>query len=109
MGAALSFVADDGMAVPGVFIPVSVNINSLHLRQLDFVERLGATLSMYPSISNGQIELEIVETSSLENLEIVSRRSMPVANWALLVRWMMLGRAIRHCPTCSVRPGAPFG
>jgi diguanylate cyclase (GGDEF)-like protein len=56
----------------GVLIPVSVNINSLHLRQLDFVERLEAILSLYPSIPNGQIELEIVETSSLENLEIVS-------------------------------------
>ncbi|MEH6356758.1 MAG: EAL domain-containing protein [Marinobacter sp.] len=56
----------------GVFIPVSVNINSLHLRQLDFVERLAAILSLYPSIPKGQIELEIVETSSLENLEIVS-------------------------------------
>jgi len=56
----------------GVLVPVSVNINSLHLRQLNFVERLEAILSLYPSIPNGQIELEIVETSSLENLEMVS-------------------------------------
>ncbi|EBA00620.1 diguanylate cyclase/phosphodiesterase with PAS/PAC and GAF sensor(s) [Marinobacter sp. ELB17] len=56
-----------------VLIPVSVNINSLHLRQPNFVERLEAILSLYPSISSGQIELEIVETSSLDNLEVVSK------------------------------------
>jgi len=57
----------------GVLTPVSVNINSFHLRQLNFVERLEAILSLYPSIPSGQIELEIVETSSLQNLEIVSK------------------------------------
>jgi len=57
----------------GVLIPVSVNINSLHLRQLNFAERLEAILSLYPSIPSGQIELEIVETSSLANLEVVSK------------------------------------
>ena len=57
----------------GVLILVSVNINSLHLRQPNFVERLEAILSLYPSIPNGQIELEIVETSSLQNLEVVSK------------------------------------
>jgi diguanylate cyclase (GGDEF)-like protein/PAS domain S-box-containing protein len=57
----------------GLLIPVSVNINSLHLSQLNFVERLSAILSLYPSVPSEQIELEIVETSSLENLEAISQ------------------------------------
>jgi diguanylate cyclase (GGDEF)-like protein/PAS domain S-box-containing protein len=56
----------------GVYVPVSVNINSLHLRQPTFVSRLAEILADHPSILSAELELEIVETSSLENLEIVS-------------------------------------
>jgi EAL domain-containing protein (putative c-di-GMP-specific phosphodiesterase class I) len=56
----------------GVYVPVSVNINSLHLSQPTFVSRLAEILADYPSIPSTELELEIVETSALEKLEIVS-------------------------------------
>ncbi len=56
----------------GVYVPVSVNINSFHLRQPQFVSRLAEILASHPSIPHGELELEIVETSALEKLEIVS-------------------------------------
>jgi diguanylate cyclase (GGDEF)-like protein/PAS domain S-box-containing protein len=56
----------------GLHIPVSVNINSLHLRQSNFASRLRDILGQHPSVSPSSLELEIVETSALENLETVS-------------------------------------
>lgn len=56
----------------GLCIPVSVNINSLHLRQHNFARRLNEILQQHPSVSPQNLELEIVETSALENLETVS-------------------------------------
>ncbi|MEC7814893.1 MAG: EAL domain-containing protein [Pseudomonadota bacterium] len=56
----------------GCCIPVSVNINSLHFRQHNFARRLDEILQQHPSVSPEHLELEIVETSALENLETVS-------------------------------------
>ncbi len=56
----------------GVRLPVSVNINSFHLRQTAFAERLGEILSQHPTVPPEDLELEIVETSALGNLESVS-------------------------------------
>jgi len=56
----------------GVYVPVSVNTNSFHLRQPQFVSRLAEILASHPSIPRGGLELEVVETSALEKLEIVS-------------------------------------
>lgn len=56
----------------GFEVPVSVNINSFHLRQKPFACRLKDILERYPSVPAGELELEIVETSALEDLETVS-------------------------------------
>lgn len=56
----------------GFEVPVSVNINSFHLRQKHFACRLKDILERYPSVPAGELELEIVETSALEDLETVS-------------------------------------
>lgn len=61
----------DQMAVwqaAGKIIKVSVNVAALHLQQVDFVARLALLLSAHPQLEPGSLELEILETSSIENL-----------------------------------------
>ncbi len=53
-------------------MPISVNINSFHLRQPSFASRLRDILKQHSPVRPGDLELEIVETSALENLETVS-------------------------------------
>ncbi|PPD33688.1 MAG: hypothetical protein CTY19_07025 [Methylomonas sp.] len=53
-------------------ISVSVNIGARQLQQHDFVTKLLNLLSKYPEINPANLELEILETSALENLNDVS-------------------------------------
>jgi diguanylate cyclase (GGDEF)-like protein/PAS domain S-box-containing protein len=57
----------------GLTIPVSINIGARHLQQVDFIEHLRALLATHPNIRPSDVELEILETSALENLFKVSR------------------------------------
>jgi diguanylate cyclase (GGDEF)-like protein/PAS domain S-box-containing protein len=57
----------------GLTIPVSVNIDPFHLAQKDFVLCLAGILADFPGLKPGDLEIEIVESSSLEDLEAVSR------------------------------------
>lgn len=57
----------------GLDIPVSVNIGARQLQQSDFAERLRRILAAHPGIGPNQLELEVLETSALEDLAHVSR------------------------------------
>jgi diguanylate cyclase (GGDEF)-like protein/PAS domain S-box-containing protein len=56
----------------GLDIPVSVNIGARQLQQAGFVDRLRDILSAHPQIRPGDLELEVLETSALEDLAGVS-------------------------------------
>ncbi|MEI7430474.1 MAG: PAS domain S-box protein, partial [Betaproteobacteria bacterium] len=56
----------------GLDIPVSVNVSARQLQQMDFVGRLHATLAAHPAIRPGDLEIEVLETSALEDLARVS-------------------------------------
>jgi diguanylate cyclase (GGDEF)-like protein/PAS domain S-box-containing protein len=57
----------------GLDIPVSVNICARQLQQANFVERLRGLLAAHPQIKPGCLELEVLETSALEDLAQVSQ------------------------------------
>ena len=57
----------------GLNIPVSVNVCARQLQQPDFVERLAALLAAHPAVKPGDLELEVLETSALEDLAHVSK------------------------------------
>jgi diguanylate cyclase (GGDEF)-like protein/PAS domain S-box-containing protein len=57
----------------GLDIPVSVNVGARQLQQTDFVERLRQSLAAYPSTQPGDLEMEVLETSALEDLVRVSQ------------------------------------
>jgi diguanylate cyclase (GGDEF)-like protein/PAS domain S-box-containing protein len=57
----------------GLKIPVSVNISARHLQDSRFVERLRELLAAYPAVNPGCLELEVLESSALENIVQVSQ------------------------------------
>ncbi len=57
----------------GHAIPVSINIGASQLQQHDFVERLGAAMALHPDVSPSLVQLEVLETSALEELAHVSK------------------------------------
>lgn len=67
---ALTQLAEWGAA--GLNIAVSVNIAACQLQQSDFVAKLLALLGKHPDVNPSNLELEILETSALENLGDVS-------------------------------------
>lgn len=56
----------------GLDLPVSVNIAAHHLQQADFVARLKTLLAAHPAVSPGRLELEVLESSALEDIGNVS-------------------------------------
>jgi EAL domain-containing protein (putative c-di-GMP-specific phosphodiesterase class I) len=57
----------------GLRVPVAVNISAPHLQHRSFPQRLNEVLAAHPNVSARHLELEIVETSALDDLENVSR------------------------------------
>jgi diguanylate cyclase (GGDEF)-like protein/hemerythrin-like metal-binding protein/PAS domain S-box-containing protein len=56
----------------GLSTTVSVNIDAMQLHDPDFLGRLQRQLHAQPSVKPNQIELEILETGALENMDHVS-------------------------------------
>ncbi len=59
-------------AAAGLHFPVSVNIGARQLQQGDFVERLTALLHAHPDVPPLGLELEVLETSAMEDIGHVS-------------------------------------
>ena len=57
----------------GVQIPISVNISAMQIQQQDFFARLQACMQEFPGLQPNSLQLEILETSALEDLEQVAR------------------------------------
>jgi diguanylate cyclase (GGDEF)-like protein len=57
----------------GINLPVSVNVGARQLQQGDFLTRLQKALTQHSSVDPSQLELEILETSALEDMVQVSR------------------------------------
>jgi len=59
--------------VQGLDIPVSVNVGGRQLQQADFVPRLRELLALHPEVNPSRLEIEVLETSALEDLVGVSQ------------------------------------
>ena len=57
----------------GLDIPVSVNVSARQLQQHDFVARLQGILAAHPGITPSCLELEVLETSALEDIAVASQ------------------------------------
>ncbi len=56
----------------GLDIPLSVNVGARQLQQEDFLARLRKTLARHPEVKPSCIELEVLETSALEDVVRIS-------------------------------------
>ncbi|MFT7288189.1 MAG: diguanylate cyclase (GGDEF)-like protein/PAS domain S-box-containing protein [Halieaceae bacterium] len=56
----------------GTNLRVSVNVGAGQLQRSDFVAKLANALARYPTVSSADLELEILETSALTNIETVT-------------------------------------
>jgi diguanylate cyclase (GGDEF)-like protein/PAS domain S-box-containing protein len=57
----------------GLYLPVSVNVGAQHLLQGQFVEHLSAHLAAHPSIQPSRLQLEVLESSALQDIVLVSK------------------------------------
>jgi diguanylate cyclase (GGDEF)-like protein len=55
----------------GITLSISVNISAYQLQQADFVERLAALLAVHPEVPPRLLELEILETSAVSDINHV--------------------------------------
>jgi diguanylate cyclase (GGDEF)-like protein/PAS domain S-box-containing protein len=58
--------------VSGLTMAVSVNIDAMHLQSIGFVARLKEILAMHPEVSPQQLDLEVLETSALADMDRVT-------------------------------------
>ena len=56
----------------GLHLPISVNISAYQLQQTNFTARLASLLAVYPAVNPRFLELEILETSELSDINQVS-------------------------------------
>ena len=57
----------------GLHLPVSVNVGALQLQQPDFVDRLQRLLQVHPRVQPHRLQIEILETSALQDMEQVAK------------------------------------
>tara|TARA_R110000851_G_scaffold1274_1_gene4494 strand:+ start:121562 stop:124849 length:3288 start_codon:yes stop_codon:yes gene_type:complete len=70
IGTALSQIA--AWQTMGLDIPVSVNISGLQLQSEDFTTRLAELLAAFPEVAPSSLELEVLETSAIGDVQQVS-------------------------------------
>lgn len=56
----------------GLHLPISVNLGARQLQQSGFVENLRAALAVHPEINPQDLMLEVLETSALEDMALVT-------------------------------------
>jgi diguanylate cyclase (GGDEF)-like protein/PAS domain S-box-containing protein len=56
----------------GLDLPVSVNISAYHLQEHNFSDRLKTLLAAHPKVPRGHLELEVLETAALDELDQVA-------------------------------------
>jgi diguanylate cyclase (GGDEF)-like protein/PAS domain S-box-containing protein len=57
----------------GLDIPVSVNVSAMQLQQANFPDRLRALLAAHPNVKSSSLELEVLETSALQDMTQASQ------------------------------------
>ncbi len=56
----------------GIKLEISINISSYHLQQASFTTELDAALALYPEVSSKKLQLEILESSALGDLNTIT-------------------------------------
>lgn len=57
----------------GLHLPVSINAAAVQLQECNFVQKLAAALQRHPTLPPFSLEIEILETAALEDIDRISR------------------------------------
>jgi diguanylate cyclase (GGDEF)-like protein len=57
----------------GMNIPVSINVGARQLQQIGFAESLRVSLAAYPQVNPADLQMEVLETSALEDMVHVTQ------------------------------------
>lgn len=66
-------------AAQGMHLPVSVNISGDHLAEAGFTEKLADLFDLHPTIPPERLEIEILETTAMDDVENVARIMRTIA------------------------------
>jgi len=53
----------------GIELQISINVDAAHLNQPDFLAKLAAYLAIHSNVQSGQLQIEILETSALADID----------------------------------------
>ncbi len=81
MDAALAQI--DVWRIAGLELPVSINLTGNHLLHPRFTQSLQSALARYPHIKPGRLELEVLESSALEDISLVARVITECGAWGV--------------------------
>ncbi len=54
-------------------IKAHINVDAIHISQSDFLDNLKHSLSLYPQLEKGKVEIEILETTAISNLKYTNK------------------------------------
>ncbi len=57
----------------GLSIKAHINVDAIHISQSDFLDNLKHSLSLYPQLEKGKVEIEILETTAISNLKYTNK------------------------------------
>ena len=57
----------------GLLLPLSINISARQIRQGNFREQLSTIIKQFPDMPPGQLEIEIIESAALDDLQQISQ------------------------------------
>lgn len=98
----------------GLELPVSINLTGHHLQQPHFTESLKAALARHPQVKPGQLELEVLETSALEDIRLVAHVITECAAWGVSVALDDFGTGfstlthLKHLPAQTLKIDQSF-
>lgn len=68
----LTQISDWQKMGPNLSVSISVNIAAVQLQQADFIDKLKTLLDAHPDVEPSYLELEVLETSALEDVHHIS-------------------------------------
>lgn len=98
----------------GLELPVSVNVGARQLQDVAFVERLQTLIDRHPAIRAGDLSLEVLETSALEQISRVSETIQACQNMGVAFALDDFGTGyssltyLKHLPVSTLKVDQSF-
>lgn len=75
----------DSWLKQGIDCPISVNLNSTHLQEFEFLNHLETLLRRFPDVKADRLEIEVLETTAVEDMITVTKSLQGIRDLGVLV------------------------